>query len=186
MVRRKRPGALLRALLGVHDTHPGRFRAVLVGDGPLLPGLRRELAVAGPAVPVTLTGALDRAAIPRLLAAADLYVAPATRESFGIAALEARSAGLPVLARAGTGVADFICDGVDGWLVRSDGDLRWTIADLLDDPARLAAVARHNRAVAPQVRWDTVLDAAEALYATARSTGMRATPGARYPVEAPA
>ncbi|BCY09612.1 glycosyltransferase family 4 protein [Actinoplanes sp. L3-i22] len=167
MVRRKRPRELLRALLALHAAGPGRFRAVLVGDGPLLLSLRRELAAAGAGTGIELTGALDRGAIRTLLAASDVYLAPAPRESFGIAALEARSAGLPVVARAGGGVADFVQHGVEGWLVRSDGELRATVASLLDDPGRIASVARHNRAVAPRVHWNGVLDRAGALYETA-------------------
>ncbi|MFG2045275.1 glycosyltransferase family 4 protein [Dactylosporangium sp. NPDC048998] len=176
MVRRKRPKALLRTLLALRESHPGRFRAVLVGDGPLLPGLRREIAAAGAGADIHLTGALDRSAIRALLASADVYVAPAPRESFGIAALEARSAGLPVVARAGSGVADFIRHGVEGWLVQSDEELRATLGGLLDEPGRAAAVARHNRAVAPVVRWETVLDAADALYARAAAFLGRRTP----------
>jgi glycosyltransferase involved in cell wall biosynthesis len=170
MVRRKRPRALLRTLLALRDAYPGRFRAVLVGDGPLLPGLRRT---ASPAPEITFTGALDRTAIRALLASADVYIAPAPRESFGIAALEARSAGLPVVARAGSGVADFIRHGLEGWLVHSDTELLSTLASLLDDPSRAASVAAHNRAVAPCVRWETVLDAADALY-TRAFAGLRA------------
>ncbi|WP_238009156.1 glycosyltransferase family 4 protein [Dactylosporangium sp. AC04546] len=170
MVRRKRPRALLGALRALRATHGRRFRAVLVGDGPLLPGLRREVTAAGLDGQVRFTGALDRDAIRRLLATADLYVAPASRESFGIAALEARSAGVPVLARAGSGVADFVRHGTEGWLVDSDKELYATIAELLDDPGRLAAVAAHNRAVAPRVDWQAVLDAADALYAAADRT----------------
>ncbi len=167
MVRRKRPRALLRTLLALRSRNPGRFRAVLVGDGPLLPSLRRQVDAAGAAGSVTLTGALDRYQIRELLAGADLYLAPAPRESFGIAALEARSAGLPVVARAGSGVADFIAHGVEGWLVHSDDALRSTVDSLLADPDRLAAVARYNRSVAPRVHWPLVLDAADALYAGA-------------------
>ncbi|HEV7707642.1 MAG TPA: glycosyltransferase family 4 protein [Asanoa sp.] len=166
MVRRKRPRELLRALLTLRAAYPGRFRAVLVGDGPLLPALRRDLDAGGPGG-IELPGALDRTDIRALLAGADVYLSPAPRESFGIAALEARSAGLPVIARAGSGVADFIQDSVEGWLVDSDDGLLSLVAGLLDDPARLAAVARHNRAVAPRVRWQTVIESADDLYATA-------------------
>jgi glycosyltransferase involved in cell wall biosynthesis len=69
---------------------------------------------------VTLTGQLTRPQIATKFAAADLYIAPATLESFGIAALEARAAGLPVLGRCCTGLSDFVVDGVNGRLV--DGD----------------------------------------------------------------
>ncbi|MFG1610338.1 glycosyltransferase family 4 protein [Actinoplanes sp. NPDC049265] len=164
MVRRKRPKALLDILLALRDTHPGRFRAVLVGDGPLLPRLRQRVESAGADSEIRLTGALDRPAIRRLLATSSLYVAPALRESFGIAALEARSAGLPVLARTETGIADFIRPGVEGWLADSDRALASTIAGLLDDPGRLAAAARHNRGTAPTVDWQVVLDTTDALY----------------------
>lgn len=167
MVHRKRPRKLLRVLLDVHAAGPGRFRAVLVGDGPLLPALRRDLAAAGPGTGITLAGALDRAGIRTLFAGADAFLAPSPHESFGIAALEARSAGLPVIARAGSGVADFVADGVEGWLVDSDDDLRATVGALLDDPARLAEVGRHNRAVPPRVSWRTVVESADGLYATA-------------------
>jgi glycosyltransferase involved in cell wall biosynthesis len=167
MVRRKRPQAMLDILLALRASHPGRFRAVLVGDGPLLPRLRRRVDASGSAGRIHLTGALPRPAIRGILAGAQLYIAPAPRESFGIAALEARTAGLPVVARAGSGIADFIRPGVEGWLVGSDAMLAATIAGLLDDPARLAAVAAHNRNTTPAMSWPAVLDAANATYQTA-------------------
>lgn len=167
MVRRKRPGALLDILLALRHTHPGRFRAILVGDGPLLPRLRQRVLSAGASPVIDLTGALDRAAIRRLLATSDLYVAPAPRESFGIAALEARSAGLPVLARTGSGIADFIRPGVEGWLAATEQALAGTIAELLDDPPRLTAIAHHNRSTAPTVDWRVVLETTAALYESA-------------------
>lgn len=167
MTRGKQPRHLLDTLLSLTASRPGRFRAVIVGDGPLLPALRRDLAAARTGTGIRLTGALDRRAIRTLLARSDVYLAPSPRESFGIAALEARSAGLPVIARAGSGVADFIQHGIEGWLVRSGEDLQTALAALLDDPGRLATVARHNRTVAPRICWQTVLDSADALYAAA-------------------
>ncbi|WP_051809327.1 glycosyltransferase family 4 protein [Actinoplanes subtropicus] len=173
MVRRKRPQALLDILLALHASHPARFRAVLVGDGPHLPRLRRRVDASGSAGAIHLAGALSRPAIRGILSDAQLYVAPAPRESFGIAALEARTAGLPVVARAGTGIADFIRPEVEGWLVGSDAMLATTIAGLLDDPARLAAVAAHNRSTTPAMSWPAVLGAADAIYEAAirRQTG---------------
>ncbi|MBU2668083.1 glycosyltransferase [Actinoplanes bogorensis] len=170
MVRRKRPDALLDLLLDLRHDRPGRFRAVLVGDGPLLPRLQQHVIAAGAGSDIRLTGALERPAIRRLLSTASLYVAPAPRESFGIAALEARSAGVPVLARAESGVADFIRPGVEGWLADSEQTLGLVIDGLLDDPDRLAAVARHNRGTAPSVDWQVVLDATDALYERAIRT----------------
>ena len=172
MVRRKRPHALLDILLDLHAAAPGRFHAVLVGDGPLLPRVRQRVADSGAGDSIRLVGALPRPAIRDILAGADLYVAPAPRESFGIAALEARTAGLPVVARAGSGVADFIRPEVEGWLAHSDDDLAATIAGIVRDPSRLTAVAAHNRTTIPPMHWSAVLDATDAVYdaATRRQT----------------
>jgi glycosyltransferase involved in cell wall biosynthesis len=169
MVRRKRPRALVQTLLDLREVRPGGFRAVLVGDGPILPALHREIGAAGAHDDILLTGALDRGTIRTLLARSDLYLAPAPRESFGIAALEARCAGLPVIARAGSGVSDFIRDGLEGWLVGSDEEMLAAVDTLLEYPARLAQVARHNRAFAPSVHWDAVLETADSLYACSRA-----------------
>ena len=58
-------------------------------------------------------------------AAADVYISPGELESFGIAALEARTAGLPVVGRKGSGVGEFVTDGVNGLLaVGRPGDGR--------------------------------------------------------------
>jgi glycosyltransferase involved in cell wall biosynthesis len=167
MVRRKRPLALLDMLLDLQARHPGQFRAILVGDGPLLPRLRRRAAASDSGHCIGLTGALSRPEVRRILFSGDLYVSPAPRESFGLAALEARTAGLPVLAHAGSGSADFIRSGVEGWLTESDEDLASTIERLLADPSRLAAVAGHNRRTTPPMQWSTVLGAAQAIYAKA-------------------
>jgi len=183
MVRRKRPQALLDILLALRASHPGRFRAVLVGDGPHRPRLQRRIDASGSAGSIHLAGALPRPAIRGILAAADLYIAPAPRESFGIAALEARTAGVPVLARAGSGIADFIRPDVEGWLADSDEELTAMLAGLLDDPARLAAVAGHNRATGPAMSWPAVLEAADAAYETA--IRLRACPPARRRIGLP-
>lgn len=77
---------------------------VLVGDGPA----RRALS--GPGSPAVhwLPYESDRDRTADLLAAADLYVAPGPAETFGLSALEAMAAGVPVLSVDQGGVADRI------------------------------------------------------------------------------
>ena len=77
-------------------------------------------------------GSLPALRIREIYRDADLYVAPAKLESFGIAALEARCPGLPVIAYACTGVADYIVDGRDGLLVDDDA----AMVDALTPPRR--------------------------------------------------
>ncbi len=158
MARRKRPLQLVRALArmrrGLDPAVP--VRAVLVGDGPLLAAVRREVRRAGLDW-VQVVGGRSHDEIRSLYRSAHVFVAPATRESFGIAALEARSAGLAVVARSGTGVEEFVVDGVDGYLADSDAALADRLAALCADRATLARIQQHNTLVTPEFGWSDVL-----------------------------
>jgi glycosyltransferase involved in cell wall biosynthesis len=176
---RKRPVPLLRMLRDARAALPGtiRLRATVVGEGPQRGAMERYLERHAMTGWVDLPGRWDRDGIRELYRRADLYVAPAVLESFGIAALEARSAGLPVLARSQSGVREFVRDGVEGVLAASDGDLAAALARLAASPAERQRIAAHNRRVAPAVTWERVLARAEEEYQ--RATRIAGAPGRR-------
>ncbi len=177
---RKRPLALLRMVRRARRELPAgvSLRLVLVGEGPLQACVERTVRRHGLTGHVELPGRLDRAAIRELYRRADVYVAPATLESFGIAALEARCAGLPVLARSGTGIADFIAPGVEGLLGRSDRALARDLARVAADADLRERLTRHNRAVRPDAGWGEVLQRCDLAYKTAAEL----SPPGRQPV----
>jgi glycosyltransferase involved in cell wall biosynthesis len=113
---------------------------------------------------VELTGQLDQPAIRRVFDDADVYLSPATLESFGIAALEARCAGLPVVAFAGTGVADFIEHERNGLLVDSDAEMVAAISRLVREPAVRDRLTAHNLSTESGFGWPSVLRACEQVY----------------------
>jgi glycosyltransferase involved in cell wall biosynthesis len=155
-----------------------RLRAVIVGEGPQRPRLESYLRRHGMTGWVSLPGRLDRTEIAALFARADLFVAPATLESFGIAALEARCAGLPVVARAGSGIAEFIgADGREGVLADSDARMATAIAELAADPGLRDRIAGHNRATRPELAWPQVLDRTAEIYRLALATRRPAREG---------
>jgi alpha-1,6-mannosyltransferase len=100
----KAPGRVLdtvRELVG----RGRRVRAVIAGDGPLRGRLER--AAAG--LPITFLGFVgDRAELARLLATADVVVAPGPIETFGLAALEALASGTPVVVDAASALPEVI------------------------------------------------------------------------------
>ena len=127
----------------------GRIRATIVGNGPPESLMRRYLARHGMTKWVQLAGRVDRHDLPALLATADVFLAPARREAFGLAALEARSVGIPVVARADTGVADFITDRREGLLGHGARGLTAALIRLLTDTELRHRIATHNRATPP-------------------------------------
>lgn len=169
LAARKRPRHLLRMVRDARRRLPAHIalELVVIGDGPQRRLLELLVRRHGLRDSVRLVGYASHDEIRAAFADADVYVAPATLESFGIAALEARSAGLPVLARAESGIADFIDDGIDGLLADDDDHMSSLIVRLAEDPLLRARMNRHNRAHRPPARWTDVIDACERLYAEA-------------------
>jgi glycosyltransferase involved in cell wall biosynthesis len=143
---------------------PNRVRLTMIGGGPSLGRVRSAVADLGMDQQVELCGRLERVEVHERYAGADVFLAPADLEAFGIAALEARAAGLVVIGRLGTGLAEFIEDGVDGLLVADDAAMSDAIVRLARDPALLARLKEHNRTVVPAFTWDDVLAGARAQY----------------------
>ncbi|MEV8632329.1 glycosyltransferase family 4 protein [Streptosporangium sp. NPDC051023] len=168
---RKQPVRLLRLLKEARAQVPRetRIRATIVGDGPARSQMERYLRANGMTGWVSLPGRYSRDRIRELLASADVFVAPAPRESFGLAALEARSAGVPVVARVQSGVADFVRPGKEGLLGESFEGLVASVARLVRDRELRESIAAHNRETEPvRSSWPVVLAGFEQCYEEAR------------------
>jgi glycosyltransferase involved in cell wall biosynthesis len=178
LVARKRPRQFLRMVAGIRRALPGApFRVVVVGTGPLAGRLQDDLHRLGLAEQVLLAGHRSPEEIRELCAQAYAYVAPATLESFGIAALEARTAGLPVVAMKQGGVAGFVRPEIEGLLCDDDRDMVRALVRLLTDPGLRDRIARHNSAVAPDSDWSDTLT--EFRYAYAQAARLAQAPGGR-------
>ena len=139
-------------------------RLTIVGDGPQRERLARAIARYGLRDRVALVGRRSRSEIREYLTASDVFVLPTVRESFGIAALEARCAGVPVVAMRASGVAELIEHGREGLLARSDVELVDCVAALIANPDRRQAMAAHNRSTSPPHDWPRVVDAHLSVY----------------------
>ena len=165
---RKRPFAALRILARAQarldrGTSGTRLRLDVVGDGPWAGAARLEARRLGVAAQVRWCGSVDHRGVADVLAGADAFLATATAESFGIAALEARACGLPVLARSGTGLAELIQDGVSGLLGADDEGLARAVVRIAD-PCLRRTITEHNTVVAAPAGWAESLRAAERAY----------------------
>jgi colanic acid/amylovoran biosynthesis glycosyltransferase len=114
----------------------------LVGDGPMRHALEVQIERAGLQSRVRWHGPQPRAAVAKLLAAADVAVlashptSDGRREGIPVALMEAMSSGLPVVATAISGIPELVEAGVTGLLVPS-GDaeaMATALARLARDP----------------------------------------------------
>jgi glycosyltransferase involved in cell wall biosynthesis len=66
-----------------------------------------------------------------LYAAADVYVSPSREDSFGLPVAEAMACGLPAITSDCAGVADYIHEGIDGFVLREPRDWQ-TLSKLIE------------------------------------------------------
>ena len=135
------------------------------GDGP---EKKRLEALIRNGAPLTLQGKVDANALANAYASADLFVSPVVKEAFGIAALEARACGLPVIYRIGSGIKEFLTHGFDGLELYSDDEMAAAVAMLSTHPQRLQFLRRNALENRITHTWTRGLDTYLDLYETAR------------------
>ena len=126
-----------------------RMVALLVGDGPARADVEAAFAGIGQHH-IVFAGLQPQDMLKNFFAAADLFAWPAVDEPFGMALLEAQTAGLPVVAGRSRGVPDIVRDQVSGVLVppgKVDAFAQ-ALVSLLDSPKRLRAMGSAARATA--------------------------------------
>ena len=165
--RRKRVGALITIFARLRQQVGPEVEVTLeiIGDGPdrrKLMRLCKRLAL-GDSVRFLGTGTTED--VRALLSRGDVFPNACVLESFGIAALEAMSCGVPVVARSESGVGSFIEDGENGVLVASDSEMLSALVELATNPERLRRLRAGASAGIPVAySWDTSLDRHLELY----------------------
>jgi glycosyltransferase involved in cell wall biosynthesis len=151
MPRKNLPG-LLAAFALLRPIHPD-LHLVVAGAGR--PGTGAER--------VRWLGYVPPDALPRLYAKAEALIFPSFDEGFGLPALEAMSAGCPVVCSPGgaaevCGPAALLCDP------HAPTSIAAATAELLADPSRRTTCVAAGRVRAAQFRWDESVRRLEALY----------------------
>lgn len=148
----------LRALLPDQREH---LRLSIIGDGPLMPALRAQVAAAGLEQVVWLPGARDD--IPQLLHTFSLFCLPSLAEGTPVSLLEAMACGLPVVASRVGGIPEVVTEGEHGFLV-APADCEALAAALARYAADGALVRRHGDAARLRIERDFSMAAMLAAY----------------------
>lgn len=159
-------------LKGLYDLFEALAQALAQGlDAELLVAgagnrgeARRQAVRCGVAGRVRLLGALARSDMSRLYRACDLLVHPSYSDHSSLAVLEALASGRPVITSARDGAAEWLQQGVQGWILARPGDPAALAAALLTlgNRARLTAMGEAASRLRPRldflVQMDQVLD----------------------------
>ncbi|HEY4186840.1 MAG TPA: N-acetyl-alpha-D-glucosaminyl L-malate synthase BshA [Polyangia bacterium] len=162
----KRVDDVVRIFAAARRRLPGvPLRLRLVGDGPERPRIHALVQELDLQAHVQFLG--ERIDLPGVLRDSDLFLLPSETESFGLAALEAMSCGVPVVASRVAGIPEVVADGEVG-LLAPVGDVEGMaahVARLLGDRALLGQFSRAARQhVEAHFQLEPMVSRYEALY----------------------
>jgi glycosyltransferase involved in cell wall biosynthesis len=160
---KKRPLLLLRVLRDLAQIDHV-WRLSIIGSGPLEGRLRAGVRALGLEDRVTFTGWTSASDLRDILRSTDVFLSTAARESFGLAALEARAVGVPVVAVKDSAVAEFISHGESGMLLEGDDAFVAAVRKLVTDDHLRRRIAEFNRSTAVPLSWDHTLSLHERTY----------------------
>ncbi len=156
---------LLAALPRLRREHPG-VRLVVAGTGTLEASLRAEARRRRLGRSVVFTGRLATRELAGLLGAAAVAVVPSLYEPFGLAALEAATAGAPLVVSDAGGLRELVEPGVSGLRAVPEDPASWAnaISAQLRDEVAARRMARVARSRAADASWAQTAAALEEVF----------------------
>jgi N-acetyl-alpha-D-glucosaminyl L-malate synthase BshA len=140
-------------------------RLLMVGDGPERGRVEQRCRDCDACNSITFVGSLPL--IEEVLVGADLFFLPSETESFGLAALEALSCEVPVIATAVGGLPEVVVHGENGFL-HPIGDVEGMAASALrllqDEPMRKAFGASGRRRALEVFSQDAIVAHYRSIY----------------------
>jgi len=163
LVEQKDYPTLMQAF-ALASRHAPRLRMAVAGDGPLRSTLERLSQDLGIADRVRFLGSRDD--VPALLRSVDLFALSSKFEPFGVALLEAKAAGLPIVATAVNEIPRIVSDGHSGFLAPAAdaAGMAALFVTLATDPERRSLMGAHARAEAKLHSLESAVAAYESLY----------------------
>jgi glycosyltransferase involved in cell wall biosynthesis len=148
-------GYLIEAFREVH----GRYRFILLGDGPLRETWRQRVQTLGLSNSILLPGNVGETEVVRHMAAADWFIHPALQDPSPLVMIEATMAGLPVAVSRHVGNApETVVDGENGFVFDTNDHrgLVTVIQRMLDLPVPQRQLMGERSAELARERFDPV------------------------------
>lgn len=145
----------------------GDVKFVIAGKGPSLDYLKGKAVAMNIAHKVNFTGYISDNDLLKLYKCADIAVFPSLYEPFGIVALEAMIANVPIVVSDTGGMGEIVCHGVDGMKSYTGNafSLADSILELLFNPDKVESIKSNAfEKVNKMYNWDIISKQTEQVY----------------------
>jgi phosphatidylinositol alpha 1,6-mannosyltransferase len=129
-----------------------KLKALVVGDGPAMEGLKKLLPDA------KYTGFLTGDELATAYASSDIFFFPSDTESFGNVTLEAMTSGLPCIVADAIGSKSLVEDGKNGYLipVEDSGKFVSALESLASDENLRIVMGKKSLQLSGKYSWDQI------------------------------
>lgn len=158
----KRVQDVLETFIRIRKVIPAKL--LLVGDGPERSRIEKMAMDQGVDDDMICIGKIKNPVEPLLIS--DLFLLPSETESFGLAALEALAAGVPVVASDSGGIPEVVDHGKSGFLAPV-GDVQQMAKyalQLLENPEQMTKTKKMAKARASDFQIQKILPVYEGIY----------------------
>ncbi|MBS1496074.1 MAG: N-acetyl-alpha-D-glucosaminyl L-malate synthase BshA [Bacteroidetes bacterium] len=158
----KRVDDVLKTFLLIYEKVPCKL--LMIGDGPERPYLESMTRDCSPCAEVKFLGRQDQ--MEDLLSIADLFILTSEYESFGLAALEAMAAQVPVISTNVGGLPEININGFSGYMsnVGDVDDMAKNAVSILKDDETLKVFKKNALEQAKKFDISNIVPKYEALY----------------------
>ena len=163
MMAQKNPLQIVRTLAELKDLS---WQCVMIGDGPLMPEVRRAIDENHLQERFTLPGWVTPEVVLEWFGKSDILFMPSLSEGLPVVGVKALAKGLAFVVSDIGGFMDLVQEGENGYLLLPDdrSGLAKTLRGFLSDSAALLKARRSSLALAPRFDIKTIADSYEAIF----------------------
>ncbi len=134
-----------------------KFQLNIIGDGKEKNRLEKKVSSLKLQEEVKFLGYRSREEIKKVFEQSHFFVLPTVKEAFGIAVLEAKAAGLPVVAMSYGGVQDMIEHQKEGFLANDDEQFAKCILELIQDENLRNEMSKNTLKTLERFDWKQII-----------------------------
>lgn len=144
-----------------------KYKAVIIGDGPLREWLHERIAMKGLTDDVTVLPRVSYDTLIQYMKSSKVFILPSFKEGFSIVTIEAMACGLPVVTLnvEGNATIEHILKSNAGILVRPDPkEITEAINRILDNEGERTKMSKRAKQYSKNFDWDNICEMLEKIY----------------------